>query len=199
MAGMPVRKARAEAARRAGVGGGRGGRVSGEVRALAVRRAGVVGVGVVAGELGVAESTVRGWVARAGREGGGVGRVGGVVGLRADAERARALSAQSMELAEGLLLEGAAGEARNASVAVGVFADRARELEEAARVQELHEVELGERVGGLVVGLLEAVFGDLGLVVPRGLLRARLECWPGEPDVGVVELARREVLGGRAG
>ncbi len=157
---------------------------------------------VVARELGVASGTVRQWVARA-RAKGGPGSVGvvdrsadgdglsRVERLRAAADRARAASSRALDAADALLAKSMASEARNASVVAGVWADRARELEEAARLEELHEVALDEAQGRLLADRVTRAFGLLGLPVPGELLGVVLQ--GGEPDEGLVEAARSSI------
>jgi hypothetical protein len=84
-----------------------------------------------------------------------------------------------------------ASEARNASVAVGVFADRARELEAAAQAAELHAVSLSEAQGRAVLDLVERAFGIVDLPIPREALRGLLRGDEISEDVAAV--ARAEV------
>lgn len=94
---------------------------------------------------------------------------------------------RALEISSQMLGKGAASEARNASVVSGVRADRARELEESARAEELHAGALDRRVGEEVLGLVVAMLGDCGLPVPFSLLRGRLEAWPAAPAQDLVE------------
>jgi hypothetical protein len=92
-----------------------------------------------------------------------------------------------------MLAKDLASEARNASVVCGVWGDRARELEVAARSAELHEVELGEAQARLVLELAGALFDDCGLPKPDLLLRERMQRWPAPPDAATVEAAAIEL------
>jgi hypothetical protein len=92
-----------------------------------------------------------------------------------------------------MLARGLASESRNAAVVAGVHADRARELEDAARAEESHEVALTEARGRLVLAAIERGYVDLGLPEPREFVRELLRGWPGPVDPEIVERAREEV------
>ena len=73
-----------------------------------------------------------------------------------------------------MLSSGRASEARNAFVSASALSDRARELEDAARVQELHEAELADGQGERVVEMVGEMFGAVGFAVPVELAEAVL-------------------------
>lgn len=198
MAGKPKTKARLEAQRASMRAKGRF--TDGEKRAI-LARAETVGPKLAAEEAGVSPATLRTWRARlpadvempvavAASAGAGIGSPSGAVGLRAQADKERVAMSRALDQADRLLAKGLASEARNASVVAGVRADRARELEESARAEELHEAALSKATAERVLDLVRQVFADVGLVVPSALLRERLAVWPDAPPPGVVEQAR---------
>lgn len=198
MAGKPKTKARLEAQRASMRARGRF--TDGAKRAV-LARAETVGAKLAAEEAGVSPATLRTWRARlpaevempvavAASAGAGIGSPSGAVGLRAQADKERVAMSRALDQADRLLAKGLASEARNASVVAGVRADRARELEESARAEELHEAALSKATAERVLDLVRAVFADVGLVVPFALLRERLAVWPDAPAAGVVEQAR---------
>jgi hypothetical protein len=74
-----------------------------------------------------------------------------------------------------MLRRGLASEARNAATVAGVSADRAQELEAAARTQEKHERALTEETAEQVVGLIRAMFAAVDLSLPHDLARTVLK------------------------
>jgi len=112
----------------------------------------------------------------------------------------RRLAAQTLEDAAAaqteirqLIRKGLGSEAFNLSKAASALRDEARRLQDDADARELHAVALTETQGRLIVDLVGAVFDDVALPRPEGLLRARLQGWPEEPDSGVVEQAHDDV------
>jgi len=204
MTGRPKAKARLESERAKQRARGRF--TDSEKRAI-LARAETVGPKVAAEEAGVGSvSTLRTWRRRlpaevevpvVGVASAGVGSDSptSAVSLRAAADRERVAMSSALVQADKLLARGMASEARNASVVAGVRADRARELEDSARVAELHEAALSEAMGGLVVAAIERGFADLGLPVPSEFVGALLGGWPAPVDEGVV-LAARELVRG---
>jgi hypothetical protein len=196
--GRPVRKARLEAER------GRGKRRFDAVaREAILKRAEEVGPAVAAREANVAVGTLRTWRKRLAEsssasvvgvsvevDSDGVG-LSRAVRLRARAARAREAEHRAVDRADSMIASGQAAESRNAMVSATGFADRARDLEEAAAAAELHEVALSEAAGKLVVDLVGRAFELVGLPVPTVLMGVLLA--GGEPDVGVVEQACAEV------
>jgi hypothetical protein len=73
-----------------------------------------------------------------------------------------------------MLRRGLASEARNAATVAGINADRAQELERAAREQEKHEQRLTDARAEQVVGLIRAMFAAIDLTLPHDLARAVL-------------------------
>jgi hypothetical protein len=73
-----------------------------------------------------------------------------------------------------MLRRGLASEARNAATVAGINADRAQELERAAREQEKHEQRLTEARAEQVVELIGQMFGAIDLTLPHDLARAVL-------------------------
>lgn len=198
MAGKPRTKARREAEARSGK------RVDRAARVAILQRAEEIGSRAAAAEVGVSMATLRTWRRRLkaeaerasvslSAESDGAPPTTRAEGLRARAEKAREASSRALDQADALLARGLASEARNASVVCGVHGDRARELEEAARAEESHEVTLTEARARLVLTVIERGYDDLGLPVPRAFLQALLRGWPGKVDAEVIEQAREEV------
>jgi hypothetical protein len=73
-----------------------------------------------------------------------------------------------------MLRRGLASEARNAATVAGINADRAQELERAAREQEKHEQRLTEARAEQVVELIAQMFAAIDLSLPHDLARAVL-------------------------
>jgi len=199
MAGRPRTRAKREAVASRGRK-----RFDSVARAAILKRAEVVGAGVAAAEAGISAATLRTWRKRLAdaperelsslpQEAGGESEGSRAERLRAEAEKARRSSARALDQADSLLTRGLASDARNASVAVGVFAERARELEEAARAEELHAVALGEAMGKLVIAAIERGFEGLGLPVPQTFVAELLRGWPAAVDEGIVDVARGDV------
>jgi hypothetical protein len=198
MAGQPKTKARREREARSRV------RFDRSARAAILKRADEIGAREAATEASIAVGTLRTWRKRAAdapepvpaslpSEAESVAVGTRAERLRAAAEKARQASSRALESADSLLARSLASEARNASVVCGVHADRARELEESARLEEAHELALSEAQGRLVLALVERGYDDLGLPVPRAFVEALLRAWPGEVDAEVIEQARREI------
>jgi hypothetical protein len=93
-----------------------------------------------------------------------------------------------LDQADALLGRGLASEARNASVVAGVHADRARELEAAAREQEAHELRLAQGRGEQVIEMVKAMFDAVDLSVPVEVAQAALR---GEKVTSEVAAAAR--------
>jgi hypothetical protein len=184
-----------------------------EVKLEALQLAEEHGPAEASRRTGVRAATIRTWQARAAQAGkprvassapvsasagavegeDGALPVSGAAALWARAERAAQAQARAEDRADKQIAKNQSAEARNSMVASNSFADRAVQLEAAAREAELHEVALSEAMGGLVLDLVAAVFADVALPQPEALLRARLSGWPAEPDAGVVEEAREQV------
>jgi hypothetical protein len=96
-----------------------------------------------------------------------------------------------MDQSDNMLRRGAASEARNAATVAGINADRAKELEMAAREQEKHEQRLTDARAEQVVELVRQMFAAIDLNLPHDLARAVLR---GEkPTPEQIEHARAEV------
>jgi hypothetical protein len=100
-------------------------------------------------------------------------------------------SSTALATADAMLARGLASESRNAAVLSNVHAERAVELEAAARVEEEHEVKLGEASGRLLLDAVEHAFAALDLPVPGPLLRDLLR--GAEPEADVLAGARMDV------
>lgn len=184
-----------------------------EVKLEALQLAEEHGPAEASRRTGVRAATIRTWQARAAQAGkprvassalvsASAGAVEGEDGalpvsraaaLWARAERAAQAQARAEDRADKQIAKNQSAEARNSMVASNSFADRAVQLEAAAREAELHEVALSEAMGGLVLDLVAAVFADVALPQPEALLRARLATWPAEPDAEIVHAAREQV------
>src|SRR5262249_31368731 len=94
--------------------------------------------------------------------------------LRTQAERARAASSRALDQSDSMLRRGLASEARNAATVAGINADRAQELERAAREQEKHEQRLTDARAEQVVKLVRQMFAAIAVSLPHDLARAVL-------------------------
>jgi hypothetical protein len=81
-----------------------------------------------------------------------------------------------------MLRRGLASEARNAATVAGINADRAQELEAAAREQEKHEQKLTGQRAEEVVDLIRQMFGAVNLSLPTDLARAVLRGEEATPE-----------------
>jgi len=194
MPGRPRTRARREAEARSPK------RFDAVARAAVLKRSEEVGPATAAREAGIAPGTLRTWRKRAADapEPAPVPTPEQEFGsraerLRAAADKARAASSRALDQADSLLARGLASEARNASVVSGVHAERAQELESAARIEEAHSVELSQASGRLVLDLIERAFGDVGLPAPTELVRALLGRWPAEVEPEAVDRAKDDV------
>jgi hypothetical protein len=179
MAGTPIKRARREQ-REAYARGNR--RFDAVARQAILERADEIGASAAAREVGISPGTIRTWRKRradskpvpvpdvqpddlpatpAGR-------------LRAQAERARAASSRALDQSDSMLRRGLASEARNAATVAGINADRAQELEAAAREQEKHEQRLTDARAEQVVELIQQMFTAIDLSLPHDLAGAVL-------------------------
>jgi hypothetical protein len=208
MTGRPVTKARRE--REAAAASRRP--VKPEVKREALQLAEEVGPAEAARRTGQKASTIRMWKTRAAQaakpRAKATPQAGSSAGestsesvspttraekLRARAEKAREAEFRAEDRADAQIGKNQSAEARNSMVSANSFSERAAELEESARLQELHEVALSEAQGRLVLDLVGSVFDDVSLPRPDGLLQARLQAWPGDPNPELVAQARDEV------
>jgi hypothetical protein len=88
-----------------------------------------------------------------------------------------------------MLTKGQAAESRNAMVTAKGLAERAAELEDSARAEELHAVALDDARGEQVVGMVRAMFDAVDLQVPAEVAQAVLR---GEDVSSEVAAAARE-------
>jgi hypothetical protein len=206
MAGRPRTRARREAEQRGAVGDKtRAKRADpGTVQRVLTQIAAGVPIATAAREAGVDPARARKWVARAKdkqepivplpdesvTEGDPLTRA---ERLRVAADKARAASSKALDQADAMLDRGLASESRNAAVVAGVHADRAAELEAAAREEEEHEQRLTEQAGQAVVELIEQAFTAVALPAPRELLRTMLRDPTNAPDPELADRARAEV------
>lgn len=185
MAGRPRRKARLESERAAGAKK-RASRVDAGTRARVLARGEVVGLAEAAREAGIDPSLARKWKSRAAKgesvsASAGSVPVAPVVGggeaasaaerLRGEAELSRRSARLALDQADALLRGGQASESRNAAVLANSHDARARELEELARVQEVHEQRLSADRATAVAQLVAAAFRVIGVPVPEAALR----------------------------
>lgn len=203
MPGRPRTKARRDREIRSGK------RYDRAAKAAILKRADEVGAAAVAREAGVAVGTLRTWRKRLSEEpiaslpeeftvesevappGTRAER------LRARAEKTRRAQFRAEDRADALIGTSQAAESRNAMVSANGFAERASELEAAARSEELHEQQLSQSIGEMVVDLIERAFIAVDLLAPRDLLECLLR--GEEPNGEVVNQAREHVRRGSRG
>src|SRR5215471_11967935 len=173
VAGTPVRRRRREQ-REARERGNR--RFDDLAREAVLERAEEIGASAAAREVGISPGTIRTWRKR--RADAAPVRVPDSAQpddlrttpagrLRAQAERARAASSRALDQSDSMLRRGLASEARNAATVAGINADRAQELERAAREQEKHEQRLTEACAEQVVELVRQMFAAVDLSLPH--------------------------------
>jgi transposase-like protein len=200
MAGRPRTKARREAETRSGT------RFDRPARVAILKRSDEIGAAAAAKEAGVAVGTLRTWRKRLAEEPSPSPPLSTTPAtddagepqsraeqLRAAADKARDASSRALDQADSMLQRGLASEARNAAVVSGTHADRASQLESAAREEEAHQVALTEARGRLVLEVIERGYGDLRLLMPRTFLQALLRGWPEAVDAEIVLHASEEV------
>ncbi len=187
MPGRPKTRAKREVeTQRAGA---RAKRYTSVDRERILKRSVVVGAVVAAREAGVRPATLRTWRHRAAAEpeasvpvAEGVAEavvegetVGGLEGMRRAYEAARKVEAAAVAQTETLLGAGQAKDAQAASVAGGVWSDKALALGKAIAAAEGEEEAQAARLAGdrlaLQAGVLRAVFDAIDVPVPVGLLR----------------------------
>lgn len=141
-----------------------------ETRQACVRRAQEVGGAQAAREYGVNAATVRKWIQRYEGEDDkkpliaeGIPPAEKIAALRLAAERNRAASVRALELADGHVTKGAAGEGRAASAVAAALAEASRELEAAAHSEEAHQQRLAEATAREVAAVLRGFAAALGV------------------------------------
>lgn len=148
----------------------------------ALRLADEVGPAEAARRTGVKASTIRMWRTRATKDASNAPTAPSRSSSRSsptrapaaaradelwrDADRARERARDAEDRGDKWLSRGKASEARNATVVATQRGERARQLEDDARAQELHEVELAKARGEQVIERVSMMFAALGLTLP---------------------------------
>jgi hypothetical protein len=165
-------------------------------KARVVARAKEVGPAAAAAEVGLSPALVRKWCQRQ-KDPPPSGATVPIVNdpaspserRRGEAELERAAARRALDMAGVLLGKQLASEARNAATVGAMHADRAMQLEEAARLAESHEIALVQGRGEQVVELVSRMFAAVGLSVPSEVAKAVLR---GEEVTPEVAAAARE-------
>ena len=181
MAGRQLRKAREREAAEAVANRGRR-RFDRSQKREALQRAERVGSAQVCRELGISQSTLRTWRRRAGDLGGGAETQVSLVpdapavsraeALRREADRAREAQQAAEDRADRDVEAGRSSEARNSAVVAKQRSETAREYEDAARAEEVHQAALARLAGEQLLELLSQTFAAVGLALPSEVAQA---------------------------
>jgi hypothetical protein len=173
VAGRPRTRAKREAER----AGKRAKRVDAITRRRILERGEALGnLALAAREAGVNENTARSWRERNCAQPSQtlpqhIAEGDSVATLRAQAAAARSSQAEAEHQADVQIGLGRASEGRNCRVCASMAADGARELEDAARVQELHQAGITEQQGRAIYSTAEALLAALRLPFGRSSRR----------------------------
>ena len=171
----------------------------------ALQRASEVGSARVCRELNISASTLRSWRRRLASE-PDVGEVVEVPSdatssqsraqkLRREADRAREAQRAAEDRADRDVEAGRSSEARNSAVVAKQRSETAREYEDAARAEEVHQAALARLAGEQLLELLSQTFAAVGLTLPSEVAQAVLSGRevPAAVKARAMERSRREL------
>jgi hypothetical protein len=123
---------------------------------------------VAAAEFHVQPATIRSWRRRVKAEGDAPAEaVNGSAptpsAMRQKADEARAMSLRALEQADRMISRSQGSEARNAATTSAILAERATELEQAAREEESHQARIAQADGEAIAKLMRTFHHLVGL------------------------------------